>query len=161
MKITFERSRKKKERPQERKTFRFKGFKKDTRSTKKRHFSKFNWSAGRCNIVSSKCGLLKLCARQFSSLDRKMSGERYNIHSQLEHLQSKYIGTGHADTTKFDWLTNQVSYTKHSWPTSDSLGQVGLFLNIFREKSKEALIKMRASYSKPSSLQYTGLISLF
>ena len=37
-----------------------------------------------------------------------MSGERYNIHSQLEHLQSKYIGTGHADTTKFDWLTNQV-----------------------------------------------------
>ena len=40
--------------------------------------------------------------------ETKMSGERYNIHSQLEHLQSKYIGTGHADTTKFDWLTNQV-----------------------------------------------------
>ena len=37
-----------------------------------------------------------------------MSGERYNIHSQLEHLQSKYIGTGHADTTKYDWMTNQV-----------------------------------------------------
>ena len=34
-------------------------------------------------------------------------GERYNIHSQLEHLQSKYIGTGHADTTKFEWLVNQ------------------------------------------------------
>ena len=34
-------------------------------------------------------------------------GERYNIHSQLEHLQSKYIGTGHADTTKFEWATNQ------------------------------------------------------
>lgn len=33
--------------------------------------------------------------------------ERYNIHSQLEHLQSKYIGTGHADTTKHEWLTNQ------------------------------------------------------
>ena len=36
-----------------------------------------------------------------------MAGERYNIHSQLEHLQSKYIGTGHADTTKYEWLTNQ------------------------------------------------------
>ena len=36
-------------------------------------------------------------------------GERYNIHSQLEHLQSKYIGTGHADTTKYEWLTNQVN----------------------------------------------------
>ena len=34
-------------------------------------------------------------------------GERYNIHSQLEHLQSKYIGTGHADTTKYDWAVNQ------------------------------------------------------
>lgn len=34
-------------------------------------------------------------------------GDRYNIHSQLEHLQSKYIGTGHADTNKWEWLTNQ------------------------------------------------------
>lgn len=33
-------------------------------------------------------------------------GDRYNIHSQLEHLQSKYIGTGHADTLKYEWLTN-------------------------------------------------------
>ncbi|GFR07379.1 splicing factor 3B subunit 5 [Trichonephila clavata] len=34
-------------------------------------------------------------------------GEWHNIHSQLEHLQSKYIGTGHADTSKFEWLANQ------------------------------------------------------
>ena len=45
-------------------------------------------------------------------------GERYNIHSQLEHLQSKYIGTGQSDTTKFEWLTNQhrdsnASYMGH------------------------------------------------
>lgn len=45
-------------------------------------------------------------------------GDRYNIHSQLEHLQSKYIGTGHADTTKYEWLTNQhrdslASYLGH------------------------------------------------
>merc|ERR1712117_710686 len=45
-------------------------------------------------------------------------GERYNIHSQLEHLQSKYIGTGHADTTKYDWAVNQhrdslASYQGH------------------------------------------------
>ncbi|RXM99489.1 Splicing factor 3B subunit 5 [Acipenser ruthenus] len=33
--------------------------------------------------------------------------DRYTIHSQLEHLQSKYIGTGHADTTKWEWLVNQ------------------------------------------------------
>jgi splicing factor 3B subunit 5 len=45
-------------------------------------------------------------------------GDRYNIHSQLEHLQSKYIGTGHADTTKWEWMTNQhrdsyASYIGH------------------------------------------------
>lgn len=46
-------------------------------------------------------------------------GDRYNIHSQLEHLQSKYIGTGHADTNKWEWLTNQhrdscASYMGHA-----------------------------------------------
>ena len=45
-------------------------------------------------------------------------GDRYNIHSQLEHLQSKYIGTGHADTNKWEWTTNQhrdscASYQGH------------------------------------------------
>ncbi|XP_078486071.1 splicing factor 3B subunit 5 [Ciona intestinalis] len=34
-------------------------------------------------------------------------GDRYNIFSQMEHLQSKYVGTGHSDTTKWEWLTNQ------------------------------------------------------
>ncbi|KAK9702213.1 Splicing factor 3B subunit 5 [Basidiobolus ranarum] len=33
--------------------------------------------------------------------------DRFNINSQLEHLQSKYVGTGHADTNKFEWLSNQ------------------------------------------------------
>ncbi|XP_028395501.1 splicing factor 3B subunit 5-like [Dendronephthya gigantea] len=44
--------------------------------------------------------------------------DRYNIHSQLEHLQSKYVGTGHSDTTRFEWLVNQhrdsaASYIGH------------------------------------------------
>ena len=47
-----------------------------------------------------------------------MAADRYNIHSQLEHLQSKYVGTGHADITKFEWLVNQhrdsfASYIGH------------------------------------------------
>merc|ERR1739838_649673 len=37
----------------------------------------------------------------------KKMGDRYNIFSQMEHLQSKYVGTGHADTTRWEWLTNQ------------------------------------------------------
>jgi len=44
--------------------------------------------------------------------------ERFNIASQQEHLQLKYVGTGHADTTKFEWLVNQhrdslASYVGH------------------------------------------------
>lgn len=27
--------------------------------------------------------------------------DRFNIHAQLEHLQSKYQGSGHADTTRW------------------------------------------------------------
>ena len=38
------------------------------------------------------------------------SAGRFNILSQMEHLQSKYMGTGHADTTKFEWATHQ-----HRW----------------------------------------------
>ncbi|CAJ0746558.1 23485_t:CDS:2, partial [Entrophospora sp. SA101] len=44
--------------------------------------------------------------------------DRFNLNSQLEHLQSKYVGTGHADTNKFEWLVNQhrdsyASYIGH------------------------------------------------
>jgi len=42
-------------------------------------------------------------------------GDRYNIFSQMEHLQSKYVGTGHADTTKWEWLTNQHRDTLASY----------------------------------------------
>lgn len=43
----------------------------------------------------------------FSARAAAAMTDRYTIHSQLEHLQSKYIGTGHADTTKWEWLVNQ------------------------------------------------------
>ena len=38
------------------------------------------------------------------------SAGRFNILSQMEHLQSKYMGTGHADTTKYEWAAHQ-----HRW----------------------------------------------
>ncbi|KAF8486595.1 splicing factor 3B subunit 5/RDS3 complex subunit 10 [Gautieria morchelliformis] len=37
-----------------------------------------------------------------------MSSElRYTANTQLEHLHARYTGTGHADLTKYDWLTHQ------------------------------------------------------
>lgn len=29
-----------------------------------------------------------------------------SINSQIEHLQAKYVGTGHADLTRFEWAVN-------------------------------------------------------
>ena len=40
------------------------------------------------------------------SMQHSNASDRYNIHAQLEHLQSKYTGTGHSDTTRSEWLTN-------------------------------------------------------
>ncbi|KAJ4787661.1 hypothetical protein LUZ62_038907 [Rhynchospora pubera] len=35
-----------------------------------------------------------------------MASDRFNINSQLEHLQAKYVGTGHADQNRFEWAAN-------------------------------------------------------
>ncbi|KAF3320010.1 Splicing factor 3B subunit 10 (SF3b10) [Carex littledalei] len=34
------------------------------------------------------------------------ASDRFNINSQLEHLQAKYVGTGHADQGRFEWAVN-------------------------------------------------------
>jgi len=50
--------------------------------------------------------------------DRGTSYGRDNLNAQLEHLQSKYVGTGHADTKKYELISNQnrdslASYVGH------------------------------------------------
>ncbi|XP_030045909.1 splicing factor 3B subunit 5-like [Microcaecilia unicolor] len=59
--------------------------------------------------------------------------DRYTIHSQLEHLQSKYIRMDHANTTKWEWLVNQhrVSYCSY-------MGHFGLlnYFTVAENKSK-------------------------
>ena len=34
------------------------------------------------------------------------SADRMNLNSQLEFLQAKHVGTGHADTHRFEWFQN-------------------------------------------------------
>mmetsp|Transcript_4785 Transcript_4785/g.7242 ORF Transcript_4785/g.7242 Transcript_4785/m.7242 type:complete len:91 (+) Transcript_4785:85-357(+) len=36
-----------------------------------------------------------------------MSADRFNFNKSWEHIQSKYIGTGHSDISRFEWLVNQ------------------------------------------------------
>lgn len=51
------------------------------------------------------------------------SQERFATHAQLEHLQQKYVGTGHADTTKFEWAVNQHRDSLALYVGFDSLAQ--------------------------------------
>ncbi|GAY60739.1 hypothetical protein CUMW_204370 [Citrus unshiu] len=49
---------------------------------------------------------------------RMQASDRFNINSQLEHLQAKYVGTGHADLNRFEWAVNiqrdsYASYVGH------------------------------------------------
>ncbi|THU66384.1 hypothetical protein C4D60_Mb05t13580 [Musa balbisiana] len=48
---------------------------------------------------------LRRPARTERKMDLKAS-DRFNINSQLEHLQAKYVGTGHADLSRFEWAVN-------------------------------------------------------
>lgn len=69
-------------------------------------------------------------------------GERYNIHSQMEHLQAKYVGTGHSDTTKWEWMTGQhrdslASYVAHN----DLLSYLSLVENETRARVQFNLLQ--------------------
>ncbi|XP_038990396.1 uncharacterized protein At4g14342-like [Phoenix dactylifera] len=55
---------------------------------------------------------------RFSPINLQAS-DRFNINSQLEHLQAKFVGTGHADLNRFGWAVNiqcdsYASYTGHN-----------------------------------------------
>jgi len=59
-----------------------------------------------------------------------------SIQTQLEHLQSKYAGTGHADITKFEWAVNMKRDSYASFIGHDSLMT---FMAVAHNESKEAL----------------------
>ncbi|KAI4547285.1 hypothetical protein MG293_003840 [Ovis ammon polii] len=69
--------------------------------------------------------------------DSRTCGKEFSNPSQLEHLQSKYIGTGHADTTKREWLVNQ-----HRDSYCSFMGHFDL-LNYFAIAEKESKARVR------------------
>eukprot|EP00043_Microstomoeca_roanoka_P018578 m.200566 g.200566 ORF g.200566 m.200566 type:complete len:91 (+) comp16856_c6_seq1:128-400(+) len=79
-----------------------------------------------------------------------MAESRYNIHSQQEHLQSKYVGTGHADTAKHEWLTNQHRDTLASMMGHDPLlDYVAVVENQSRERTRFNLLNRMISPCGP------------
>ncbi|KAI0095228.1 splicing factor 3B subunit 10-domain-containing protein [Irpex rosettiformis] len=50
----------------------------------------------------------KICKPTYTHVSHTQSSElRYTANTQLEHLHARYTGTGHADLTKYEWLTHQ------------------------------------------------------
>uniref|UniRef100_I1QH63 Splicing factor subunit n=1 Tax=Oryza glaberrima TaxID=4538 RepID=I1QH63_ORYGL len=93
------------------------------------------------------------------------ASDRFNINSQLEHLQAKYVGTGHADLNHFEWALNiqrdsYASYIGH-YPVlayfaiaeNESIGRERYnFMQVcLKAASYNHLIKMEHSIMSPTT----------
>ncbi|KAI6202886.1 Splicing factor 3B subunit 5 [Aphelenchoides besseyi] len=68
--------------------------------------------------------------------------ERFHVLAQLEHLQSKYTGTGHSDCTRWEWVTNQHRDTYASIiGHPDHLSSIAVIENLTRGRAKYELLK--------------------
>ncbi|KAF4354144.1 hypothetical protein F8388_004156 [Cannabis sativa] len=71
-------------------------------------------------LATNENNFISLFTLKFSPSNMQAS-DRFNINSQLEHLQAKYVGTGHADLNRFEWAVNiqRDSYASYgTLPTS-------------------------------------------
>jgi splicing factor 3B subunit 5 len=90
--------------------------------------------------------------------------DKLRTQQQLEQLQARYVGTGHADTTKFEWSSNihrdsLASYVGHT----PLLSYMAIGLGEPREKVRAMLLeKMVQPAGKPPEVSstYYYLVSL-
>ncbi|KAI6250562.1 hypothetical protein HI914_01531 [Erysiphe necator] len=81
--------------------------------------------------------------------------DKLRAQQQLEALQARYVGTGHADTTKFEWTSNIqrdscASYIGHP----PLLTYMAIGLGVSREKVRAQLIeRMIQPVGKPPEVQ--------
>ena len=66
--------------------------------------SHFSFSKNEKDFTSEIIDLTLQPERNMSEL---AGADRFNINSQLEALQTRYVGTGRADTSKYEWIVNQ------------------------------------------------------
>jgi splicing factor 3B subunit 5 len=69
--------------------------------------------------------------------------DKLRAQQQLEQLQARYVGTGHADTTKFEWTSNiqrdsYASYVGHP----PMLGYMAIGMGECREKVRSRMIEV-------------------
>jgi splicing factor 3B subunit 5 len=73
-----------------------------------------------------------------------LQADKLRAQQQLEQLQARYVGTGHADTTKFEWTSNiqrdsYASYVGHP----PMLSYMAIGMGECREKVRSQMIEVR------------------
>ncbi|KAF2805121.1 splicing factor 3B, subunit 5 [Mytilinidion resinicola] len=81
--------------------------------------------------------------------------DKLRAQQQLEALQARYVGTGHADTTKFEWTSNIARDTYSSYiGHPPMLEYISLGMGQPREKVRAQMIdKMIQPVGKPPAVQ--------
>jgi splicing factor 3B subunit 5 len=79
-----------------------------------------------------------------------MQADKLRAQQQLEQLQARYVGTGHADTTKFEWTSNihrdsYASYIGHP----PMLSYMAIGMGECREKVRSMMIEVCYCLSGP------------
>jgi splicing factor 3B subunit 5 len=74
-----------------------------------------------------------------------LQADKLRAQQQLEQLQARYVGTGHADTTKFEWTSNiqrdsYASYVGHP----PLLSYMAIGMGECREKIRAQMVEVSA-----------------
>lgn len=78
------------------------------------------------------------------SLSTSVMADKLRAQQQLEALQARYVGTGHADTTKFEWTSNIARDTYASYVGHPPLLQyMSVGMGESREKVRVMMIEVR------------------
>jgi splicing factor 3B subunit 5 len=85
--------------------------------------------------------------------------DKLRAQQQLEALQARYVGTGHADTTKFEWTSNIARDTYASYVGHPPvLEYIALGMGEAREKVRVRMIeKMIQPVGKPPEVRHYTL----
>jgi splicing factor 3B subunit 5 len=76
-----------------------------------------------------------------------MAADRFSFNKSFEHVQNKFVGTGHSDITKFEWASNQHRDTMASHiGHSDMLSYFAVAQNDSIGRVRYQLLEVRDSF---------------
>jgi len=111
--------------------------------------------AGRVGVASADVAGLQLLELLLDPSSPPKMADKLRAQQQLEQLQARYVGTGHADTTRYEWTSNVARDSLSSYVGHAPLLQyMALGMGESREKVRAMLIdRMIQPVGKPPEVQ--------